>query len=60
MKYQCLSCDSKFTEMDQTQQEYRNGQCPSCGYEDIKPVDVNYEKELADLVAMREAGRIKG
>jgi predicted nucleic acid-binding Zn-ribbon protein len=58
--YECLACGSKFTEMEQTRSEYRNGQCPSCGYEDIKPVDFNVEKELADLKAMREASLIKG
>jgi PHP family Zn ribbon phosphoesterase len=56
----CLDCGAKFTEQDQTRSEYRDGQCPSCGYEDIKPVDLDMEKELADLKAMREASRIKG
>jgi hypothetical protein len=37
--------------------------CPKCECQDIvevEPVDVLVEKELADLVAMREASRIKG
>ncbi len=60
MIYRCLCCDTEFTEFDQTRSDYRNGQCPSCGYEDIKPVDFDIEKELADLIAMREASPIKG
>lgn len=59
MTYQCIACGAKFTEMEQTRSEYRNGQCPVCGYDDIKPVDVIIEKELADYKAMKEASRIK-
>lgn len=39
MIYECRDCETKFSEMDQTNQEYRNGQCPSCGSEDIKEVN---------------------
>ncbi len=32
----CQDCGAEFTEMEQTNQEYRNGQCPECKGEDIK------------------------
>jgi len=38
MIYECLACGTTFHETDQTNQEYRNGQCPSCGYEDLREV----------------------
>lgn len=71
MIYECLACGTRFTEMQQTRSEHRNGQCPSCGYKGIRPkvksvstfltlVDALLEKELADLKAMREASRIRG
>jgi predicted nucleic acid-binding Zn-ribbon protein len=60
MTYECLACGAEFSEMDQTRSDYRDGKCPSCGYEDIKPVDFDTEKELADLKAMREASLIRG
>jgi DNA-directed RNA polymerase subunit RPC12/RpoP len=60
MNYQCEDCQAEFDEMDQTNHEYKNGICPCCGHNDIKPVDLLIEKELADLKAMREASRIKG
>ena len=34
--YECLACETKFRKTDQTNQERRNGQCPSCGYKDLK------------------------
>jgi len=34
--YECQACFARFTSMEQTNQEYRNGQCPCCGYEDLK------------------------
>ena len=58
MNYECLACGAKFNEMDQTNYEYKNGQCPCCGNYDTKPVDFLYEKELADLIAMREANPV--
>jgi predicted Zn-ribbon and HTH transcriptional regulator len=60
MNYECLACGSRFPEFDQTRSDHRDGKCPSCGYEDIKPVDFLVEKELADLKAMREASGIRG
>ena len=36
MIYECQDCESRFSEMEQTRSEYRDGQCPSCGSEDIK------------------------
>jgi predicted Zn-ribbon and HTH transcriptional regulator len=56
----CLDCGAEFDEMDQTRSDYRDGKCPSCSGEDIKPVAFDTEKELADLKAMREASSIKG
>lgn len=32
----CLDCGAEFTDMEQTNQEYRNGQCPECKGENIK------------------------
>jgi len=32
----CENCGARFTQMEQTNQEHRNGQCPACGGEDIK------------------------
>jgi len=59
MTYRC-SCGEVFDEMDQTRSDHRDGKCPRCSNDDIKPVDFLIEKELADLKAMREASRIKG
>ena len=59
MTFRCLACDYQFTEMDQTNYEYKNGVCPFCGSYDTKPIDFDVEKELADLNAMREVG-VKG
>jgi len=56
----CADCGADFTEMDQTNHDYKNGICPCCGHKDIKPVDFLIEKELADLKAMREASRVRG
>ena len=39
MQYECISCQSKFHDTDQTNQEQRNGLCPSCGGEDLKVVE---------------------
>lgn len=36
--YECQACFTRFTPMEQTNQEYRNGQCPSCGYEELKVI----------------------
>jgi len=36
MNYQCTDCGAEFTEMDQTNSEYKAGQCPECHGEDIK------------------------
>jgi len=46
----CLDCGADFTEMDQTNQEYRNGQCPECRGEDIKEKtdDVREHRGTAD------------
>lgn len=38
MSYECLACGTKFHETDQTRSEQRDGQCPSCGYEDLKVI----------------------
>jgi rRNA maturation endonuclease Nob1 len=59
MTFRCLACETIFDEMMQTNHEYKNGICPCCGNYDTKPVDFLYEKELADLKAMREASPIK-
>jgi len=57
----CQDCENRFSQMEQTRSEYRDGQCPACGGEEFKEVeDFGLEKELADLKAMREASRIKG
>lgn len=37
MNYECLACGARFNEMDQTNHEYKNGICPCCGHNDIKP-----------------------
>jgi predicted nucleic acid-binding Zn-ribbon protein len=58
MNYECLACGARFDEMDQTQNEYKNGICPCCGNYDTKPIDILIEKELADLRAMREASPV--
>jgi predicted nucleic acid-binding Zn-ribbon protein len=61
MNWECLACGTIFDETDQTRSDYRDGKCPLCGYEDIKPhTGFDTEKELADLKAMREASPIKG
>jgi predicted nucleic acid-binding Zn-ribbon protein len=60
MNYECLACGTIFDESEQTRSDYRDGKCPSCGYDDIKPHEFNVEKELADLQAMREYSRIRG
>jgi len=31
----CFDCGAEFTEMEQTQSEYKAGQCPECHGEDI-------------------------
>ena len=57
----CCDCGAEFTEMEQTCSDYRDGRCPYCGGEDIKPsYDLATERELADLIAMRECSRIRG
>lgn len=43
MQYQCIDCESKFHDTDQTNQEQRNGLCPSCGSEDLKVIEVLLE-----------------
>ena len=43
MIYECLACGTTFHETDQTNQEQRNGQCPSCGYEDLKETEPEKE-----------------
>ena len=58
--FRCCACDAQFDEMMQTNHDYKNGICPCCGHNDIKPIDFLIEKELADLRAMREASLIKG
>ena len=35
----CLDCGAEFDEMEQTNQEYRNGQCPGCKGENIEETD---------------------
>ena len=45
MIYECLACGTKFTDMEQTNQEYRNGQCPSCGYDELKEIETEEEEE---------------
>jgi len=32
----CLDCGAKFSELDQTRSDYRDGKCPYCGGEDMK------------------------
>jgi len=59
MTYEC-SCGEVFDEMEQTRSAHRDGKCPRCGSDDIKPVDLDMEKELTDLIAMRQASRIRG
>jgi len=39
MNFECQDCESRFSEMEQTRSEYRDGQCPSCGHEDLKEVN---------------------
>jgi len=36
--YDCLDCGAHFDESQQTDYEYKNGICPICGGDDIKPV----------------------
>ena len=55
----CADCGADFTEMDQTNHDYKIGIGPCCGHNDIKPVDFLIEKELEDLKAMRGASLIK-
>jgi len=43
MTYECIECGSKFHDTDQTNQEQRNGLCPSCGSEDLKVVEALLE-----------------
>jgi putative FmdB family regulatory protein len=45
MVYECQDCGTKFSDMEQTNQEYRNGQCPSCGHEDLKEIPERSEGE---------------
>ena len=40
MQYECLSCGTTFHDYDQTISEQKFGQCPSCGYEDLKEIEV--------------------
>lgn len=37
----CKDCDCKFDETDQTNSEYKAGQCPACGGEDIVEEDTS-------------------
>ena len=36
MRYECNACNSRFHDTDQNRSQQRNGECPSCGYEDIQ------------------------
>lgn len=49
--YICQDCEARFSSMEQTISDHRNGLCPFCGSEDIKE-----EGEIENAETMCEAG----
>ncbi len=47
--FDCLSCGAHFSEMEQTRNQYKNNQCPCCGDENLKLVEIKLNVDAFEI-----------